>query len=694
MPDLLADLNEEQRRAVQHAGSPLLVVAGPGSGKTRVLTHRVAYLVSAHGMDPQRIVAVTFTNRAAREMRARLDILLGIEPRVRLGTFHSMCHALLRRYGRKDGRRRALRLLAPHESRAALRAAIGDTSRVSVAQAARGIGAVKNGLSVAAAARAHALDARELESLLRMYETHLRRLGAADLDDLQVLACDLLRRDSDLRAQMHRALAHLLVDEYQDTNPVQQELLALLTPPDGPLTVVGDEDQAIYGWRQAGAGGFRHFLKRFPNAEVLTLTQTYRSSKHILRAACELIAHNRDRRAKTLTTVRGAGKRPICYIAADERDESSWIVDEIRRLAGDGVEADDVAVLYRVNSQARALEDAFAQGGMTYRVLAGTRFYARPEIRAVAAYLRLALDATDDEAAAQLMLRIPGLGEKRLAALERLAMERDGSLMALLLDQDAPKGLPAPLVSRLLGLRERVEEVRGLRGGPLRTLVAAAVSAVGEQEAGGDAEAADNLQELRAVLLEAGGGRTTLRDFIDRLSLAEGTEVRRSGVNLLSLHASKGLEFSVVFIVGVEEGLLPHYRSLDTETAVEEERRLCYVGMTRARDLLYLSWAHARFLGGNALVGVPSRFLGEMGAANVATVASATAIAKPRLQRVRMQERVRHLRWGTGRVVAIEGTGRATLVTVAFDTGGQQRLQLCHAPLERLTGDGFGVPAG
>ncbi|MBV9279003.1 MAG: UvrD-helicase domain-containing protein, partial [Chloroflexi bacterium] len=477
-----------------------------------------------------------------------------------------------------------------------------------------------------------------------------------------------------------------VVDEYQDVNPVQHELLAQLRPGVRTLAAVGDEDQAIYGWRHADVQGILRFHRTFPGAETIKLEETYRSSKHILRAARALVRHNEDRIDKRLRTAMPAGERPTCYGAADEVDEADWIAGEIGRLAArEGRPLSDFAVLYRVNAQSRAIEDALVRAGLPYAIHGGSRFYERREVGHALAYLRLALDAADDDATLYLLRDIPGVGPRRVETFRRLARPGDAPLADVLAGGRAAEVAPGRVGEDVRRTALNIQAIRGSRHLSLAEVTGRAVRlTLADWEARGAADPAgveENLHELRSLAEEFSLRRGSLRTFLDRLILRGEDVPDRPGVTCMSLHAAKGTEYHVVFLAGLEEGLLPHRRSLDARETIEEERRLCYVGMTRARERLLLSYAHFRLLGGQALVGRRSRFLGEIGTNNLIQRASRRLAATPRLPSVLPGQRVVHVRWREGTVVEVEGSGRETMVTIDFDEVGQRRLQLCYAPL-------------
>lgn len=688
--DALTGLNDDQRRAVSFRNGPLLIVAGPGSGKTRVITHRIAYRAATGQVPSDRVLAITFTNRAAREMEMRVRALVGDAPAPHVGTYHWACNAILRRYG-SSRTSRNFRLLTPAEARTLVReAAVGlpvsERGRLPAA-----ISATKNGMSVPAAARRHAIDEKVLEAVRAAYDGRLQSLAALDLDDLILKTVVLLSSDASVRERCRSRYHEVLIDEFQDSNPVQQSLVELLAPLSRNVVAVGDPDQAIYGWRQADSGTAGRFLSVFPDAEVVTLSRSYRSTKRILRAASSLIAHNPARIGGDLFTDNTAGGRPVCYVAHDETDEAEWVSREIRELTSVSTGTSSIGVLYRVNAQSRAIEDALLRHGIGYQVVGARRFVERPAVRRATALLRLAA-GDDDEAVAYLSLGVRGIGDRRLTRARERAEREHVSLLDSL--SSPPPGTPREAAGRLNGLASAVKSLREIRAFPLLSIVDAAVNYLAEEmvtSSGVDVESGmEDLAELRSLVVEM-GPRATLPGLLDRVTIGNETQSTRR-VSLMTLHAAKGLEFSTVFIVGLEEGLLPHRRSLDRSEDIEEERRLCYVGMTRAMHRLYLSYARSRLLGGHSSSGEASRFIGEIGQSHISTRVSPERPEKPRLTSACIGDAVTHPRWRRGVVKAVEGTGRDTLVTVEFDTG-TRRLQLCHAPLRRLGGTSTDVPS-
>ncbi len=690
MTDPRGNLNEEQRRAVEHGDGPLLISAGPGSGKTRVIAHRIALRLAGGEVAPDRLLAITFTNRAATEMKSRVQGLIGGDSVLHIGTFHWACNAILRRYG-TEHISRSFRLLSPSEARVVLRDITahypaGERGRLPAA-----VSALKNGATLADATRRYRLDPDILSAVRAAYDGKLRTLNALDLDDLVVQTAGLLARDEAIRERCRSAHDEVLIDEFQDTNPIQQTLIELLTPPLRTVVAVGDANQAIYGWRQADSRSVKRFLDVFPDATVIRLDRSYRSSKRILRVASSLISHNGEHIAGDLRTTNPAGERPICYAADDERDEAEWVACEVESLVGQGIEPGGIAVLYRLNVQSRSIEEAMLRHRIPYHVVGARRFYERPVVRRAIAYLHLSRG--DDEASAALIASaVRGIGPRSMERIREQASTCGASLIDVMAS-------PVPGISRtaargLADVSAAVYVLRGLRSRPLMDLVNASIArVVSELESNAEIEqeaAVEDLGELRSLVVEM-GPRATLPDLLDRVSL--GThEVSRNGVSLMTLHAAKGLEFPAVFITGVEEGLLPHRRSIDRDADVEEERRLCYVGMTRAMRRLFLSYAHARLLSGNNSIGHPSRFIGEVTAELMTMRASPKRQARPRLTSAAVGDAVTHPRWRNGVVRNVEGSGRDTLVTVEFETG-TRRLQLCHAPLIRRQGGGADVPA-
>jgi len=674
-------LNEPQRAAVLNRVPALAIAAGPGSGKTRVITHRLAHEVAV-GVPPDRMAAVTFTNCAASEMRRRVDALLHVQHSIHIGTFHWLGQQILRRDAGRLGIRRDFTLLGPAEARRVFSRAVGGErpDRNRVLELMEAVSALKNGKppSPGESQRGEAI-----KEAARAYRRALTNLSAIDVDDLLWLSVRLLETDEPARRAWQRRWDEILVDEFQDTNPIQYRVLRLLSG-SARLVVVGDDDQAIYGWRYTEPDVMGRFLTDFPGAELVKLEQNYRSTKRILRAADALIGKNEGRLERRLWTENTAGERPVLYTADDEVEEAEWIAKRIRADAERGRDWSDFAVLYRTNAQSRALEDAMVRHGIPYDISIGGRFVEREEIRQAAAYLRLAVNPADDEAALFLFSFVRGIGPRRLEALRSEAATRGLTVLEMAGEASL---LPNSVGTQLLETARRVQGIVAGRAGSVTAVADGIIAAVGEGLGGSALEretALENLAELRSLLLDRRERSWTLRDLVDRLSLTS-SDAGSEGVRLLSLHAAKGLEYPVVFITGIEEEILPHRRSLDRDEDIREERRLLYVGMTRAAEQLYLSHAHSRLLSGQLRLGTPSRFIAEIGRGHLELEGSSRRAPRPRLHAVTPGERVDHRRWGPGTVTHVEGRGRDTMVSIMFDNGSCHRIQLCHAPLTRLT---------
>lgn len=626
--EILSDLNPEQRAAVLHQGSPLLVIAGPGTGKTRVITHRLAYRVLNDGVPPERLLALTFTVRAGREMKDRIYRLLDDEVKVKAGTFHALCYLILRRHGRQAGMTGSFVLLSPEKARRALLTVMAgkNGSRGNRAgEFASALRWIKSGASPERAATHFSLDEEELTSVDTLFRTRLRAEGAIELDDLIPLAVGALRQYGSVRDRWREAFDELLVDEYQDVNPIQLELLRLLFPRSGAVVAVGDDDQGIYGWRMAGEGALQDFSTTFAGGSTVVLSRSYRTTKHVLRAASALIEHNPGRISRYLTTVRPAGQPPICCVVEDENTEGNWVAGTIAELARRQQRPwSDFVVLFRTHMQSRPIEDGLLRLGIPYALHAGISFYRRPEIRRAILYLRLVLDAGDDEATVDLLRSIRRMASAHVHALRDSARERSLTLSSFLSGDSTRVRLPEKVQPHVFALGNRINELSPLHSASLIAAVEGAVAASlahVNHESGADTDTAqDNLEELSRLAATFHAERSTLALFVDRLRAFERTEIATDRVTLMSLHACKGTEYPVVFLTGLEEGLLPHRRSMAIQSSLSEERRLCYVGMTRAVDLLYLSHARSRTIGRESYRALPSRFIREMREANLQLV--------------------------------------------------------------------------
>jgi DNA helicase-2/ATP-dependent DNA helicase PcrA len=712
--ELVRDLNPQQREAVLHRGGPALVLAGAGSGKTRVLAYRVAYLVRGLAVPPDRVLAVTFTNKAAEEMRQRVAGLLGerVARAVWMGTFHRTCARLLRGHAERIGLPRHFSIYDEDDQRQVMREAVrrvgADDRRFPPGAVLAAISAARNdGLDVAAYdARATSAFERMVAACWREYQRLLWARGALDFDDLLGEALRLLEEVPDVRERYQDRFLHVLVDEYQDTNPVQFRLVARLCERHRNLFVVGDVDQAIYGWRGADIRNILEFERDFPDARVLPLEENYRSTQTILRAAEALIAQNPRRYPKRLWTQNPVGAPVVVYAASDEHDEARFVVSELRRLVAEGFRLGECAVLYRVNAMSRQFEEAFLRAGLPYQVVGAVRFYERKEVKDILSYLRVLVNP-QDELSLLRALQTPrrGIGEGTLERLRAFAVGQGWSLWQALEHVDEVPGVPAAarraaaaFVATLRELAARAERVRAAE------LVVEVLERTGYREAleaEGTDEAAsrlENVQELVTVAqeYEATTGDASLEAFLEHLSLvtdADTYDERADRVALMTLHAAKGLEFRAVFLCGLEEGIFPHVRSLDDPRQLEEERRLAYVGITRAKERLYLSYAQLRSLFGRTVANVPSRFLDELpeDALERAQPGPPPWDAAPRGSpraplALAVGDVVWHRHFGRGRVLELEGEGEAAVATVHFEGLGAKRLALGYAPLDRVEG--------
>jgi DNA helicase-2/ATP-dependent DNA helicase PcrA len=731
---LLEGLNAEQRAAVLAVDGPVLILAGAGSGKTRVITHRIAHLVVDRGVPSDQILAVTFTNQAAGEMKARTEALLGGAALAsRISTFHAFCVRVLRREAEAAGLPPGFVIYDQDDQVAAVRDALRALDLSEKLHPPRRvlarISAQKNKTPVTRRVRNDeggaldegALDATGAETFANIaarYEQALESARAVDFDDLLLRTVALLSHDAHIRESYRRRFPYVLVDEYQDTNSAQYEIIRHLVGRGGNVTVVGDEDQSIYSWRGADIQNILDFEHDFPGAQVFRLEQNYRSSQAILDTASALVAHNLRRKGKILRAVRAAGTPVRLHTATDEYEEAAWVVD---RIAGERGGRGRAAILFRMNAQSRLFEEALLRRRLPYLVLGGVGFYERREVKDLLAYLRLVLNPRDGVALRR-VLNVPprGIGAKSALELERIADASGSTLweaIGVVVDEAR---LPARATQPLARFRELVEllreEAAGLtvKGLITRVLEASGYSAVLAQE--DSQESQDRLENLAELVSAAAdydarepeGG---LGGFLDRAALVSEVDQLRdeAPVVLMTFHAAKGLEFESVFLVGLEEGLMPHSRSLTSDEALEEERRLCYVGMTRAMERLSLTHAQSRQVFGQRRLAQASRFLGEMpeacldrsGGVWPVSAAQASPRSKPGsgwsrpsptplppvpegLSEIRPGVKVRHPLFGVGTVLRCDGSGEELKVTVSFAGVGAKRLVARYAGLEVL----------
>ena len=634
---LLAGLNDEQRAAVTHFEGPLLILAGAGSGKTRVLTHRVAYLIQVHGVRPDEVVAITFTNKAAGEMKERIGGLVGpIARTMWISTFHSMCARLLRREAQRIGYKSTFTIHDEDDRRRLIKRCLEelnlDPKRFPPEALARQISDAKNQLIGAEEFRERigGRFAQASADVYALYEKRHAAMNAMDFDDLLMKTVQLLESFPERLRHYQQAFRFVLVDEYQDTNHAQYRLANLLAGEHRNLAVVGDDDQSIYSWRGADIRNILEFERDYPDAKVIRLEQNYRSTQAILDVANAVVTNNRKRKGKNLWTPRGQGARVQVVEVNDERAEAQFVASEVQKLLEGEAGAerpyrpDEVAVLYRTNAQSRVLEEQFGRYAIGYQVIGGPKFYERAEIRDAVAYLTALVNPDD----AQRLLRVVNVPKRGIGAtsLQRLQAHAAGlgeSVWSVMRAADDVPGLSAGAVNGLLAFVRLVEGLQaGLAGRPVAEIARsvldesgyeAALKAQKTLESEGRLE---NLEELAGVAAEYDkrADEPSLDGFLQEISLyADMDAFADTGalITLMTLHNAKGLEFPVVFVAGMEEGVFPHQRSLD-EQNVEEERRLAYVGITRAMDRLYLVHARARTLWGSSQYNLPSRFLDEI----------------------------------------------------------------------------------
>jgi DNA helicase II / ATP-dependent DNA helicase PcrA len=733
---LLDGLNPQQRAAVVHEGSPLLIVAGAGSGKTRVLTHRVAYLLSARNVQPGQILAITFTNKAAGEMKERVAALVG--PRAKamwVSTFHSACVRILRREAKHAGLSSTFSIYDQADSQRLMTLVCRDLDldpkRYNPRSFSAQVSNLKNDLvdeeTFTAQAQTHI--EKTMAEAYTLYQRRLREANAADFDDLIMTTVHLLQAFPEVAEHYRRRFRHVLVDEYQDTNHAQYMLIRELTGaaaeddplPPAELCVVGDADQSIYAFRGATIRNILAFEEDYPDARTILLEQNYRSTQRILSAANAVIARNTSRKPKNLWSEAGDGADVVGYVADNEHDEASFVAAEVDRLTDeDNVLPMHVAVFYRTNAQSRVFEEVFIRVGLPYKVVGGVRFYERREVRDALAYLRV-LANPEDTVSLRRIINVPkrGIGDRAEACLEALAQrERVTFADALRRCEDA-YGLATRSLAAVQGFRQLMDDLRVLveaGTGPATVLEAVLERSGYLAELSRSADPQDetrleNLQELVSVAREfeeaSEGG--SLTDFLEQVALvADADQIpdpdSESGgvVTLMTLHTAKGLEFPVVFLTGLEDGIFPHMRSLGDAAELEEERRLAYVGITRAQERLYLSRAAVRSAWGAPQFNPPSRFLEEVPAELVdwrraeASVTSIPAMAglaarsdvRSPGNRVVVHlepgDRVTHDTFGMGTVVSVEGVGEKAVASVDFRTEGVKRLLLRYAPVEKL----------
>ncbi|MBN1693031.1 MAG: UvrD-helicase domain-containing protein [Dehalococcoidales bacterium] len=720
--DILDGLNPAQKEAVEAINGPVLILAGPGSGKTRVITHRVAYLIRVVGVNPRSIMAVTFTNKAAREMEERLNRLVSASVRdLTLGTFHAICARILRQDGKAIGVDKKFSIYDDDDQISLIKRSLQDLALDPKQFAPRAL------QSVISSAKSQMQEPSDLhgksyfdEVTKRVYERYQRLLtdsAALDFDDLLLKTVLLFRQNPKILERYQQRYMHIQVDEFQDTNLVQYELVKQLAGKYRNVCVVGDPDQSIYSWRAADIRNILNFEKDFPDAKVILLEQNYRSTQLILDAATHVISANKQRKPKELWTENEKGLPPNVIETYSAEEEAQWVVSEIDKLVRSGeAKSSDCAVMYRTNAQSRALEEAFIRYGMPYKLVAGTRFYERREVKDVIAYLRL-IQNPYDTVSLRRVINVPqrGIGERSLDELTRWA-ESQGvneykALQLLAQSNESSEELPfsARTVKVLSGFAVMIENfIEKSRELDMVKLFDHVVEKSGyKQYITGLVDGEDrweNVMELRGVAqdyrdLPPEEGLTALLEGVALVSDVDDLPEKVDTVTLITLHQAKGLEFPVVFIIGMEEGILPHYKSIDDPAQLEEERRLCYVGITRAKQKVYLVRAFRRHLMGSSTVNKPSRFLldippelierGGVTAKEDEWIAAAEAKEKEiqldgELPEFKAGDHVRHDQFGEGVVVNYRKTRNDAEVVVAFDGEGVKRFLLSFAKIEKV----------
>jgi DNA helicase-2/ATP-dependent DNA helicase PcrA len=715
---ILESLNDAQRQAVTAPAGPMLVIAGAGSGKTRVLVHRAAWLIDVEDVSPQQLLAVTFTNKAAAEMRGRIESLLGTPVNhLWIGTFHGLAHRLLRRHWREADLPQNFQIIDADDQlrliKRLLRGLDIDDSRWVPRDIQYFINAQKDeGLRPQHLDDDRDPDRRQMISLYAAYEEVCRRGGLVDFAELLLRAHELWRDNADLLAHYRRRFRHLLVDEFQDTNAIQYAWLRILAGDAGIPFVVGDDDQSIYRWRGARVEHIQQFQRDFPATTVVKLEQNYRSTATILNAANAVIANNRSRMGKNLWTA-GADGEPIrLYAAYNERDESDFVVGRLRDWIEQGNLRADAAVLYRSNAQSRVLEEGLINAGIPYRVYGGLRFFERAEIKDALAYLRLIANR-DDDASFERVVNRPtrGIGARTIEAMRAYARANACSLWRAA-GAAASDELGGRAASAVRGFMQLIETLaRDVAGLSLQEQVAHVIHASGlvelfKKDKGEKGETrVENLLELvsaaSAFEPDPAEEMPPLDEFLAHAALEAGegqADAWEDCVQLMTMHSAKGLEFPLVFLSGMEDGLFPHQRSIADPNGLEEERRLCYVGITRAKEKLFVTYAEQRRLHGMDNFSQPSRFIKEIPEECIEEIRPRVQVARPmRTARsgaaasspaadtgIYLGQRVRHVKFGDGVILNCEGQGAHTRVEVNFENAGTKWLVLSYANLDLM----------
>jgi DNA helicase II / ATP-dependent DNA helicase PcrA len=737
---LLSGLNPHQEAAVIHQGSPLLVVAGAGSGKTRVLTRRIAYLLGARGVAPYEVLAITFTNKAAAEMKERVSELVGDRARsMWVSTFHSACVRILRQEAAKLGYTNSFTIYDSSDSLRLIKKVMDELKIDPKRHAPRAVQGIISQAKNDLQGPADYINATEnifeqtVADIYAIYQRRLMAANAMDFDDLIAKAVELLQRHPDVRARYRSRFRHVLVDEYQDTNHAQYVLIKELVGdtlegiPAAELCVVGDADQSIYAFRGANIRNILQFEADYPSAQTILLEQNYRSTQNILSAANAVISNNEGRKEKNLWSEAGSGSLITGHVAESEHAEADFVCQEIARLRKEEISnPGDTAIFYRTNAQSRVFEETFLRIAIPYKVVGGVRFYERKEVKDFLAYLRVLVNA-EDEISLRRIINTPkrGIGDRALDCVDLFAAETEISFWSALTQAKEAPNIPTRALASINDFITLLESLRTL----VEAKVAPSVIAQAVLEQSGllaelvnsddpqDESRVENLQELVSVAGEYEesevdeGEEISLLGFLEKVSLVADSDQIPEGedhggvVTLMTLHTAKGLEFPTVFLTGMEEGIFPHTRTLGDKNEIEEERRLAYVGLTRARLRLYVSRAEYRSSWGAPNYNPPSRFLDEIpdglvtwnqsstptfAPSRTSTIRSAGPLAKATGKRsnttlvLAIGDRVSHDTFGLGKVISVDGEGDKAQATIDFGTSGQKRLLLRYAPVEKL----------
>ena len=729
--DYLKGLNDRQREAVLHTEGPLLILAGAGSGKTRVVTHKIAYLIEEKGVFPGNILAITFTNKAANEMKERVAKLLSTTVEdMWIGTFHSVCVRILRRDIDKIGYNRSFTIYDREDQITLIRECIKERNlnkdMYKESAILSHISNLKDNMVDPNTYINHNYSdfyLRNVGELYLLYEEKLKQYNALDFDDLIIKAVELLKTYPRVLDYYQRKFQYIFVDEYQDTNKIQYELVRLLSDRHKNICVVGDPDQSIYSWRNADISNILDFEKDFENATTIILEQNYRSTKNILRVANNVIKNNFDRKEKNLWTDNGEGE-PIVYKELDNsEDEAIFVAGKISELMNKGYNLSDFAILYRTNAQSRSFEEIFVRNNIPYKIVGGVKFYDRKEVKDILAYLKV-LDNPADNISLKRIINVPkrGIGNATVEKLEEIASDMGISIYEVLLDLDQVDGLSSRVKNNLkpfIHMMNRLMALKEIMG--IKDFIEEVINTTGylsdlERENSIEAQTRiENIKELISVAIdfEVRTGESSLEEFLATIALLsdiDKTTDETNVVTLMTVHSAKGLEFPVVFLVGMEEGLFPISRALDNEADLEEERRLCYVAITRAEKLLFITNAKIRTIYGNVNYTLPSRFINEMGDAiersekeaykkkllhikdftkkedDVIDIKPFFRRAKPSIRNenleVNLGDKVKHKTFGIGTVVQIKDRDNDKELVVSFEGEGLKRLLLSIAPIE------------